>query len=62
MRILGFILSLGLVLWVLYQAAGGDKAVTAIPAQQQQALDKAKGLEDSLMQTMEKGQQQREQQ
>ena len=48
MRIIGMILSLGAVMWVLYQSAGGGDAETVIPEGQQAALDKAKNLESSM--------------
>jgi preprotein translocase subunit SecG len=48
MRYIGLILALGIVGWVLYQAAGGGKAETAIPAGYQKSLDTAKGVEQSL--------------
>jgi preprotein translocase subunit SecG len=54
MRLIGLILSLGLVAWVLYQASGGDEAETAIPVGHQQALDKAKGVEQALMDATQK--------
>ncbi|MEZ5502152.1 MAG: hypothetical protein R3E50_05675 [Halioglobus sp.] len=48
MRLIGIILALGAIAWVLYQAAGGGEAETAIPAEYQQSLDKAKSVEQSL--------------
>ena len=48
MRYIGLILALGAICWVLYQAAGGGEAETVITAEQQQSLDKAKGMEDAL--------------
>ena len=48
MRYIGLILALGIVCWVLYQAAGGGKAETAIPAEYQKSLNTAKGMEDAL--------------
>ena len=54
MRIIGMILSLGAVMWVLYQSAGGGDAETVIPEGQQAALDKAKNLESSMQSALEK--------
>jgi hypothetical protein len=54
MRLIGLILSLGAITWVLYQAAGGGEAETMIPEGHQQALDKANGLEQALMEATQK--------
>lgn len=48
MRILGLVLALGAIIWVMLQAGGGSDAETVISAGQQEALQKAGGLEDSL--------------
>jgi hypothetical protein len=48
MRLLGLILALGAICWVLYQAAGGDKAETAIPVEYQKDVIKAKGVEQTM--------------
>jgi hypothetical protein len=48
MRLIGLILSLGAIMWVLYQAAGGDKADGIIPQEHIQALDKAKSVEQTV--------------
>jgi len=48
MRFLGLILALGAICWVLYRAAGGGEAETIIPQAQQQSLEKAKGVEQSM--------------
>lgn len=48
MRLIGLILSLGAIVWVLYQLAGGGEAKTIIPVEHQRALDTAKGVEQSL--------------
>ena len=48
MRILGMLLSLGAIVWVLYQAAGGGEAETVIPESYQQSLNTAKGVEKSM--------------
>ena len=56
MRILGMILSLGAIVWVMYQSAGGGDAQTMIPESHQQSLETAKGVEqgmqDALVQHM----------
>ena len=54
MRIFGMILSLGAIVWVMYQAADGGEAETMIPAAQQESLDRAKGLEQSMQDSLEK--------
>jgi preprotein translocase subunit SecG len=54
MRFIGLILSLGAITWVLYQASGGGEAETIIPEGHQQALDKAKGVEQTLMDATQK--------
>lgn len=51
MRYIGLILALGTICWVLYQAAGGDKAETAIPVEYQKSLNTAKDLEQSMQDT-----------
>lgn len=48
MRYIGLILALGVICWVLYRAAGGGDAETIIPQAQQQSLDKAKSVEQSM--------------
>ncbi len=48
MRLLGLILALGAICWVLYQAAGGGEAETAIPVEYQKSLKTAKGVEQSM--------------
>ena len=60
MRLIGLILSLGAIVWVLYQASGGDEAETVIPVGHQQALDKAKGVEQALMDATQKRMQEME--
>lgn len=57
MRMLGMILSLGAIGWVLYQAAGGGEAETAIPENYQQSMDKAKSLEQSMQDAVNKNMQ-----
>ena len=48
MRILGMILSLGAIVWVLYQSAGGGDAETVVSQGHQDAIKKAGSLEQSL--------------
>lgn len=48
MRLIGLILSLGAIMWVLYQASGGGKSETIIPEEHIQAMEKAENLEQSL--------------
>jgi len=54
MRLLGLMLALGAICWVLYQAAGGDKAETAIPVEYQKDVTKAKSVEQSLQDAAQK--------
>lgn len=54
MRIIGMILSLGAVMWVLYQSAGGGEAETVIPEGQQAALNKARNLESAMQSALQK--------
>ena len=53
MRLLGMILALGAIGWILYNAAGGDKAESIIPESYQQSLDKAKGVESMVKDSAE---------
>ena len=48
MRLIGLILSLGAIMWVLYQAAGGDKADGIVPQEYQQSMEKAEGVEKTV--------------
>ena len=52
MRIIGLVLSLGAIVWVMMQAAGGGDAETVIPEGHQQALQKAEGLEESMQESL----------
>lgn len=62
MRLIGLILALGAITWVLYQAAGGgEEKETMIPEGHQQALDRAKGVEQALMDATQKNMQELEQ-
>jgi hypothetical protein len=54
MRLIGLILSLAAICWVLYQLAGGEKAQTVIPVEQQKALNTAKGVEQSMQDAAKK--------
>jgi preprotein translocase subunit SecG len=54
MRLLGLILSLGVICWVLYQAAGGGEAETAIPVEYQKSVTKAKGVEQTMQDAAQK--------
>jgi ABC-type microcin C transport system permease subunit YejB len=60
MRIIGMILALGAISWVLYQAAGGGEAETAIPAEYQKSLDQAKDVEQALKDASQKSMQEAE--
>jgi len=54
MRLLGLILALAAITWVLYQASGGGEAETMIPEGHQEALEKAQGVEQTLMESSKK--------
>ena len=54
MRLLGMILALGAIGWLLYQAAGGDKAEGVIPQGYQQSVEKAKGVEQTVQEAAAK--------
>ncbi len=60
MRYIGLILALGVVCWVLYQAAGGGEAETVIPAEYQKSLNTAKGMEQSMQEAAGKSMEQAE--
>lgn len=62
MRYIGLILALGAVCWVLYQAAGGGEAETAIPAEYQKSLNTAKGVEDAMQEAARKSMEEAEKQ
>ncbi len=52
MRLLGLILSLGAIVWVLYQAAGGKDAETVIPESYQESMKDAKSVEQALQDSL----------
>jgi preprotein translocase subunit SecG len=60
MRLIGIVLVLGIIGWVLYQAAGGGEAETAIPAEYQKSLDKAKDMEKAMQEATNKSMQEAE--
>tara|TARA_R110002073_G_scaffold134656_1_gene282443 strand:- start:440 stop:628 length:189 start_codon:yes stop_codon:yes gene_type:complete len=60
MRILGLVLALGAIAWALYQMSGGGEAETVIPAEQQQAIDKAKQLEQAIKDASQRSMQEAE--
>lgn len=62
MRLLGLILSVGAICWVLYQAAGGGDAETAIPVEYQKDLTKAKGVEQAMQDAAQKSMEEAEKQ
>lgn len=53
MRTIGLVLSLGIIAWVLLQAAGGGDAETVIPESQEAALESAKDVEQQLNQAVQ---------
>jgi hypothetical protein len=57
MRYIGLILALGAISWTLYQMAGGGAAETVIPAEYQQSIDTAKGMEQALQDAAQKSMQ-----
>jgi preprotein translocase subunit SecG len=54
MRYIGLILALGAICWVLYQAAGGGEAETAIPAEYQKSVKTAQGVEQAMQDAAKK--------
>jgi len=42
------ILALGAIMWVLFQASGGDKSDGIIPEEYQQSMEKAEGVEKTV--------------
>jgi len=54
MRLIGLILSLAAITWVLYQVSGGDNAETVIPEGHREALRKAEGVEQTVMDAAQK--------
>ena len=60
MRLIGIVLVLGIIGWVLYQAAGGGEVETAIPAEYQKSLDTAKELEKAMKEATKKSMQEAE--
>lgn len=54
MRLIGLILSLGAITWVMLQVSGGGDAETVVPEGHRQALEKARGVEQSLMDATQK--------
>ncbi len=48
MRLLGMILALGAIGWVMYNAAGGKDATSAIPTGYQESMEKARGVEQTV--------------
>ena len=54
MRILGLVVALGAITWVMYQASSQGEAETIIPAGYHQALQKAKSVEQVLLDAAQK--------
>lgn len=48
MRLIGMVLSLGVIIWVMVQAAGGGSNDTVISRGHQDALEKAKHVEQTV--------------
>ncbi|RLA45945.1 MAG: hypothetical protein DRQ97_08730 [Gammaproteobacteria bacterium] len=48
MRLIGLVLSLGAIMWVLYQSAGGGDAETIVPQEHIKSMEKAENVEQSL--------------
>ena len=48
MRLLSMVISLGAIMWVLFQMAGGDDADGIIPQEHIQSMEKAKGVEQTV--------------
>ena len=54
MRLISMILSLGAVMWVLFQMSGGDDTEGIIPQEHIQSMDKASGVEQTLQDAAQK--------
>ena len=52
MRLIGMVLSLGVIIWVMVQAAGGD-GESVISQGHQDALEKARALETTVQDSFE---------
>ena len=48
MRLISMILSLGAIMWVLYQMSGGDDTEGIIPEEHIQSMEKANGVEQTV--------------
>lgn len=48
MRLIGLVLALGVIVWVMVQAAGGGQSETVISEGHQEALHKAQDVEAAL--------------
>ena len=48
MRLIGLILSLGAIMWVLYQASGGGKSESIVPQEHIRSMEKAENVEQQL--------------
>lgn len=48
MRLISLIISLGAIMWVLYQMSGGDDAEGIISQEHIQSMDKAKSVEQTM--------------
>ena len=51
MRLIGLILSLAAIVWVLFQASGGNDSDDIIPEGHKQAMQKAENVEQTLQNT-----------
>jgi len=51
MRLIGLILSLAAIVWVLFQASGGNDSDDIIPEGHKQAMQKAESVEQTLQNT-----------
>ena len=48
MRLISMIISLGAIMWVLFQMSGGDDTEGIIPQEHIQSMDKATGVEQTV--------------
>ena len=48
MRLISMILSLGAIMWVLYQMSGGEDTEGIIPEEHIQSMEKASGVEQTV--------------
>ena len=51
MRLISLVISLGAIMWVLYQMAGGDEAEGIVSQEHLQSMEKARSVEKTVQDT-----------